>query len=53
MVVKMMLANSVVIKEQSDWIEYYYKCGLLCGHPLYGFPLLLEKGRWSWIPAAT
>jgi hypothetical protein len=34
--VKVMLANSVVIKEESDWIEYYYRCGLR-----YGFPLLL------------
>jgi hypothetical protein len=25
--VKVMLANSVVIKEESDWIEYYYRCG--------------------------
>jgi hypothetical protein len=24
---QVMLANSVVIKEDSDWIEYYYRCG--------------------------
>jgi hypothetical protein len=30
--VKVMLANSVVIKEQSDWIEYYYKCAKQGSH---------------------
>lgn len=38
---QVMLSNSVVVKEESDWIEYYYRC--VCVRALMYLPDLLVE----------